>query len=216
MGYKLDFIQPHTDKKGNTIVGTPEAQDQCNVTFNGSNCRLTIDSGVKLSGSTFRFNADNSEISIGSGSQFAGMIEVGLESRVAIGQRLTVTKYCYISAAEQSSVTIGDDCMIASLNEIRADDSHPIFDIATGNRVNMSRPIIIGDHVWLAARSVVLSGSEIGNGAVLGHSAVLKGKIPDNSIAAGNPARVVREGIIWDRKHVSKNHPFLFEHYTKL
>lgn len=216
MGSKLDFIQDHADDRGNTIVGTPRQQEHCSVTFNGSNCRIIIDESVQLSGSTFRFNADDSEISIGAHTQFVGMIELGLGSHVAIGRNLTVTKYCYISAAEGSSVTIGDDCMFASLNEIRADDSHPIFDLSSGDRVNVSRPIVIGDHVWLAARAVVLSGSEIGNGSVLGHSAVLKGRVSENCIAAGNPARVVKEGIIWDRKHVSKNQPFLFEHYTKL
>ena len=52
--------------------------------------------------------------------------------------------------------------------------------------------IHIEDDVWLAANVVVIDGVTIGKGAVIGAGSVVTHDIPDNSVAAGNPARVIR------------------------
>lgn len=107
-------------------------------------------------------------------------------------------------------MTIGDDCMFATGNEIRTDDAHAIYDMETGERLNHSRSITIGNHVWLAFQSVVLGGSSIGDGSVIGYRALVKGEVPPNSVAVGSPARVVRSGIIWKRPHLSMHPPHFF------
>jgi hypothetical protein len=106
-------------------------------------------------------------------------------------------------------VEIGDDCMIASRNEIRADDAHPIFSVETGRRTNMPRSIHIGAHVWLAAGAVVLGGSRIGSGSVVGLGSIVKGAVPNNCVVAGSPARVVRRDCAWERPHLSLTKPYL-------
>jgi len=52
--------------------------------------------------------------------------------------------------------------------------------------------VVIGDDVFIGARSIVLSGSTIGEGAVIGTGSVIKGEIPPGVGAAGNPCRVIR------------------------
>ena len=52
-------------------------------------------------------------------------------------------------------------------------------------------PIIIGDDVWLGAKSVVLKGVSIGHGAVVGAGSVVTRSLPSGAIAVGAPARVV-------------------------
>ena len=52
--------------------------------------------------------------------------------------------------------------------------------------------IIIGDHAWLGVGVIVLSGVHIGQGAVIGAGSLVTSDIPDNAIAVGNPARVVK------------------------
>lgn len=52
--------------------------------------------------------------------------------------------------------------------------------------------VIIGNDVWIGERAVILSGVRIGNGAVIGASAVVAHDVPPYSIVAGNPAKVVR------------------------
>jgi hypothetical protein len=49
-----------------------------------------------------------------------------------------------MSATEGTTIVIGDDVMFASHNQVRADDAHPIFDVRTGQRVNVSKSIEIG------------------------------------------------------------------------
>jgi acetyltransferase-like isoleucine patch superfamily enzyme len=53
-------------------------------------------------------------------------------------------------------------------------------------------PIIVGDDVWIGTNAMILSGSNIGMGAVIGACAVVTKDVPPYSIVAGNPAKVVR------------------------
>jgi acetyltransferase-like isoleucine patch superfamily enzyme len=57
---------------------------------------------------------------------------------------------------------------------------------------NEADRVVIGDDVFIGARSLILSGSTIGEGSVIGAGSVLKGEIPPRVVAAGNPCRVIR------------------------
>ena len=56
-----------------------------------------------------------------------------------------------------------------------------------------SKPVFIGDNVWIGSRAIILKGVEIGDNAVVAAMSVVTRSVPSNSLAAGNPARVVRE-----------------------
>lgn len=58
--------------------------------------------------------------------------------------------------------------------------------------VTYSKPITIEDNVWIGGGAIILPGVTIGNGAVIGAGAVVTKDIPANSIAVGNPARVIK------------------------
>ena len=53
-------------------------------------------------------------------------------------------------------------------------------------------PIYIGADVWLAASTLISRGSRIGDGAVISAQSVVKGDVPAFTVAAGNPARVIK------------------------
>jgi acetyltransferase-like isoleucine patch superfamily enzyme len=60
-------------------------------------------------------------------------------------------------------------------------------------------PVRIGPDTWIATKVTVLRGTTIGRGCVLGSHAVVKGDIPDYSIAVGAPARVVKNRqLAWE------------------
>lgn len=59
--------------------------------------------------------------------------------------------------------------------------------------LNLSKPIVIGDNVWIGGGSIVLPGVTIGSGAVVGAGSVVTHDIPANTLAYGNPARIIRE-----------------------
>ena len=90
---------------------------------------------------------------------------------------------------------------------MRSNDGHSIFDIETGKNINSSydicksRKVIIGDRVWIGERCSILYNTRIGDGSIIGAMSLVKGKIPNNCIAAGIPAKVIRKNIVWCRKY---------------
>ncbi len=111
----------------------------------------------------------------------------------------------HLAATEKySKVVIGDDCMLAYDIDIRTGDSHAIFD-EFGNRINKAQDVIVGDHVWVAAHSIILKGTTIGTGSIVATGAVVPGRVyPANCILAGNPATPVKPGIRWSRSRLDE------------
>lgn len=59
----------------------------------------------------------------------------------------------------------------------------------------MAKPVEIGDDVWIGGGSIILPGVSIGKNCTIGAGSVVTKSIPDNSIAYGNPCRVVRKSL---------------------
>ena len=97
--------------------------------------------------------------------------------------------------AALKSVTIGDHCMAANGCMITDADhrfDHPTTPI-THQGFRHKGPTTVGDNVWLGANSVVTGGVTIGERSVIGAGSVVTSDIPAGVIAAGAPARVLRE-----------------------
>ena len=58
--------------------------------------------------------------------------------------------------------------------------------------IELCRPIVIGSNVFIGFRSIVLAGVTIGNNVIIGAGSIVTSDIPDNSVAAGIPAKVIR------------------------
>ncbi len=108
-----------------------------------------------------------------------GRIEIGPGSFVNYGT--IVTAY--------DSVRIGRECLIGHYVIVLDNSEH---DVAQRGRPGRSRPVSVGDRVWLCDRAIVLPGVHIGEGAVIGAGAVVTKDVPAWTLAAGNPARVIR------------------------
>ncbi len=207
----LTKLEAYEDERGNKIVYNGIMDKHIQVQFSGTNNTLTLHPQASLHALTAHFDCNYGQINIGSTrgvTPLKAFIRVGQDSTVTIGNNVSNSTTVTISAVEGTHVTIGNDCMLSSQVEIRTDDAHPIFDVRTGKRSNPSRSIRIGNHVWLAKRSAVLGGASIADGSVLGFGSVLTGKIPNNSIAVGTPAKVVRRDVVWERPHLSLREPF--------
>lgn len=205
-------LERYKDDQGNEIVYDGEPlEEKIDIRFKGSNNTLVIDSKADIKDLLVTFTGDNGRIEIEQTTKKrAGLrfeLRCGHESLIRIGENVGCAGRAFISAVEGVSVTIGADVMFAKNIEVRGDDTHPIFDVRTEKRVNPSRSIVVGEHVWIAKHAVVMGGVTIGSGSVIGFRSIVTSAIPNNCVAVGSPARVVRRDIAWERPEVVPRRP---------
>lgn len=203
----LRTAESYKDDNGNVIEYEGRAVDKVRIIFRGKNNRLEIHPDARFYELHVYFDCDNATVSIGRVNNAAWRIRTGQDATVQVGNRVTTTGPCAVSAVEGATVSIGNDVMIASRVRIRSDDAHPIFDVRTGKRVNPAKSITIGPHVWLGWGVMVLAGVRIRSGSVIGAQSVVTKSIPNNCIAVGVPAKVIRRDIAWERPHLSLASP---------
>lgn len=71
--------------------------------------------------------------------------------------------------------------------------AHPLDYASRNDGLEKASPIVIGNNVWIGAHVVIMPGVSIGDGVVIGAGSVVTRDIPNNTVAMGSPARVVRE-----------------------
>ena len=110
--------------------------------------------------------------------------------RISIGARTFVNHG--LVALDVAEIRIGADCQIATYVQLLT-ATHPVDPDARREKWEGSKPITIGDNVWLGGGVIVLAGVTIGDDTVVGAGAVVTKDLPARVVAVGNPARVIRE-----------------------
>jgi acetyltransferase-like isoleucine patch superfamily enzyme len=110
---------------------------------------------------------------------------------LSIGDRVFFNYGSSVSA--HSLIRIGDDCKIGQYSIVMDCDWHELETLSHDGGHGQSRPVVLEQGVWLGARVTVLKGVTIGRGSVVGAGSVVVGDIPAGVVAAGVPARVIRE-----------------------
>lgn len=121
---------------------------------------------------------------------------------IEIGEGTFINYDCIILDA--CKVTIGKHVLIGPRTCIYS-ASHPIYAPVRAEGYDVSKPVTIGDYVWLGGNVVVNPGVTIGQGSIIGAGSVVTKDIPANVIAAGNPCKVIREindedRVYWERE----------------
>ncbi len=108
---------------------------------------------------------------------------------IFIGDHVVVSPGVRIIAAD--SIHISNNCMLAGNVYISDADWHDTYDrmLSPGR----TAPVILQENVWAGESAIISKGVTIGKNSIIGAGAVVKDSIPPNVIAAGNPARVLRE-----------------------
>ncbi len=121
------------------------------------------------------------------------------------GVHTTIGHHCFINfnftVQDDAAVTIGDHCdfgpnvtIVTPVHPMIASERRGLLTPdGTVRRLCYARPVTIGNDCWFGANVVVCPGVTIGNNCVIGAGSVVTRDIPDNSFAAGNPCRVIRE-----------------------
>ena len=125
----------------------------------------------------------------------------GNNIHIIVGTSCTFTHTVHFCAQENNtSIEVGEDCMFSNKIVVRTSDSHPIYDLASSQRINMAKSVKIGNHVWIAPDSKIMKGAIIGDGAIIGSNTMVSKEVPSNALAVGTPAKVIKSNVNWTRE----------------
>lgn len=198
--YKIGSFYHIEDENNNQII-YPEVIDPSKLDFqiSGINNSFVIKGDIHLLGRIhIHFDGNNNSVTIGENC----IIKRNLYLCFYSGGPYFKGDNCSISIAdkcnfngdnislecgeENSHISIGEDCLFAKNVKLVTSDGHSIFDINSGQRVNVAENIFVGSHVWFCENALILKGSHIKDGSVVAcHSVVTNHEYPKNCILGG-------------------------------
>lgn len=138
-------------------------------------------------------------------SQLPSYIQFGDAKNPVFGCILRIGRGSDLTAADirlfdrGSSIDIGEDCLVSWDVKIWSSDTHSLLD-AEG-RVHAGKALHIGNHVWVGNGVHIGKNSYIADGCVVGWGSTVAGRFETpGCVIAGAPARVVKEGVSWDKR----------------
>ena len=124
---------------------------------------------------------------------------------IEVGRNFFANYNC--TMLDVGKITIGDNCFMAS-NVAIYTAGHPIHPDSRNSMYEYGIPVTIGDNVWIGGNVVICPGVTIGSNCVIGAGSVVTKDIPDWTVAAGNPCRVIRPITEADKRFYYKDIPF--------
>ncbi len=101
-------------------------------------------------------------------------------------------------------IRIGDNCQMAP-NVAIYTAGHPMHPMSRNSAYEYGKEVTIGDNVWIGGNTVICPGVHVGDNVVIGAGSVVTKDIPDWSMAAGNPCKVIRKITGDDRQKLFRD-----------
>lgn len=167
-GVNVGLRHPHKIRIGNNVV----IDDGCCLDAKGTdNDGIEIGDGVFIGRNTI-LSCKNGDILIEDNANVGFNVEIFSASRVRLGKNTLVAAYTYL---------------------VGGDHLHDAIDTPILYQGRTAQGIDVDDNVWLGAHVVVSDGSTVGRDAIIGAGSVVRGEVPSFHIAAGVPARIIRD-----------------------
>ena len=116
--------------------------------------------------------------------------------RCDYGKQISIGKRFFanfnFTVLDEARVTIGDDCFIGPNVSIYT-ACHSTDPVERNSRQEWAKPVTIGNNVWIGGSVTILPGVEIGDNVSIGAGSVVVKDIPSNSVAVGNPCKVIKK-----------------------
>lgn len=149
---------------------------------------LTLAKGVKLKGP---LKIDGKvKVKIDSDTRIRKKLKIFGSGEVTVGKNVSLNG-CLIGC--QSSVSIGDDCLISDCYLLDTDYHNLEPDLRhapPGPRV--TAPIVIEPNVWIGAKATIMKGVRVGENSAIGLGSVVRKSVPPNVVVIGNPQQIVK------------------------
>lgn len=192
------------DENNNQIIGANPILENSRLYFKGSNNRLICEENVRLNNSVLGFNGSNSIIYLSSNRHTYYLnISIFNNSVFYIDENNYMNGRINCALSEEKNIFIGKDGLFSFGIWLRLADPHLIYDTETLKRINLTKSIYLGDHVWVGQDALILKGTHVGSGSIIAaKSAVSNKKISSNSLWGGVPARKLRDNVLFDGSSV--------------
>lgn len=127
----------------------------------------------------------------GNSVRIAHGCRIFVNGKLEIGDSTYINPHCLLIAHEK--IRIGSNCAISWNVQVMDTDLHHVSESTSGK----SSEVRIGNRVWIGANTIICKGVEIGDGAIIAAGSVVTRDVPSACMAAGVPARIVKEGVYW-------------------
>lgn len=188
-------------ENGNRFIGELPEMVNSSVTFSGRNNVLFCGKKVRLNNTNIKFSGSNSIVYLCENyNDYKLNVNVYNNNVFYSGKDNYFNGVMNVILSEQKHFFIGNDCLLSFGIWVRNADPHLIYDAESRQRINPTKSIFIGDHVWVGQSAMILKGTQAESGSIIGAMSVVSNKkITANSSWAGNPAKRIRDGVFWDR-----------------
>lgn len=167
------------------------------IKINGNKNTLIIEEG-RYKNIDIGIDGDNHTIIIKSSNRITGLkiVVQNHDNKIFIDTGVGIAGALLVACGTNNSISIGQESMISDDVAMWGCDGHSITQ--AGKVINLSKPIVIGSHVWIGTGVKILKGTTVGDNSVVGMGSLLNGKeYPNNKVIVGNPAKVVKDNIDW-------------------
>ena len=180
------YLQHPRWARDNIKIGESTSLRDCTFVI-GKGSKIEIKDNCKIVGLSVYMTGDGNSVSIGSNTCINARRENPLR----------------LNACESASISIGDYCLFSNDIQLHTTDYHSVVIPGTQMRTNPAKDIVIGNHVWVGLRTLILKGSKIPDGCIIAAGSVIsKSFTSGDSLIAGNPATIKKNNIEWNIKKI--------------
>lgn len=176
------------------------------IYIEGNNNVINVSPMARICGVRFYIKGDDNVVIIGQNVSIEKGSVLWIEDNkcaITINKGSTFGSVHLAVTEDNSSITIGKDCMFSDDIDVRTGDSHSVINLQSGRRENPAQDVIIGDHVWCGAHTSILKGAIIPSNTIIAtRSVVAKGEYSQNTIIGGMPSKTIKEHITWKRERI--------------
>lgn len=199
-----NFFRIQKTGDGNRICAPCALLKKVNIRIKGSNNTVIIGDFAQLNGACITIHGSGNTVSIGDWSYLGGT-DLFMEDdggSITIGSRTKFLGKTHLAVIEGTSITIGEDCLFSSDIQLRTGDSHSVLNMK-GRRINASKDIVVGDHVWVGTKAFLSKGAQVAPHSIVGAcSLVTKAFVEPHCSLAGVPAKIIKREVDWSIRRI--------------